>query len=435
MARSPVASLVVAASLGLAACATPAASPMESAAPTPTVAPTFPEPTPAPIPTAVPSGPHPSHESGAWSQLTAEPIPHLYSVTQGPSGFVGVGIASASIDSAPIPALWRSADGITWEEEPYELALLDTGVVEALYQVVAVGTGFAGLGSAWYGIAVSEDGAHWSYESLGEGACPAAIASNGDTLVAVGSIGPCGMGGGPGTPAIWVRDPDGWTLLEREAPMAAGGFAGVVATPNGFSAWGTVTASADSWICQIGCRPDPALEPHANAPWSSTDGRTWRRASDPAPFAGASIEGMAATNEVTAAIGRFWGEDGGFGPIALWTSEDGDNWSSHEEPPFGDADAGPGAGIGAGGDVMAVWTRSFGELPSVTLWTTTDLDRWEQLAVESDLRGISRLGDGLIAYGTVPQSDDGTGDRCQKDEVIAGTCRFVAAAWVYAVDR
>jgi hypothetical protein len=217
--------------------------------------------------------------------------------------------------------------------------------------------------------------------------------------------------------------------------MAAGGFSGVIATQNGFSAWGTVTASADSWICEIGCRPDPALEPYANAPWSSTDGRTWRRASDPAPFAGASIEGIASTDEVTAALGWIWSDDGATGQIALWTSEDGDTWSSHEELPFADAEAPPGAGIGAGGDVMAVWTRSFGELPTVTLWTTTDLDGWEQFAVESDLRGVSRLGYGLVAYGTVPQSDDGSGSPCQKDEVIAGTCRNVAAAWVYLAER
>jgi hypothetical protein len=65
-----------------------------------------------------PAGSEPAADAGAWTQLTDEPIPYLHDVTQGPTGFVGVGMASTSTDGSPIPAIWRSDDGITWTEEP-----------------------------------------------------------------------------------------------------------------------------------------------------------------------------------------------------------------------------------------------------------------------------------------------------------------------------
>lgn len=436
MTRIKAAALAMVAGVALAACTTPAASPGMSGASSPTVAPSTPagsasatataSPTATPVATAA--------ETSAWQPLTAQPIPVLQDVTRTPSGYFGVGMASDSTDAAPIPAVWRSKDGVTWEEERYELALLDTGVVEGLSQVVATETGFAGLGSPWYGVAVSEDGTTWAYESLGEGSSPAAIASNGEVVVAVGSVGQSGVAGGQGTPAIWVRGPEGWELLE--APGGAGGFSGVAATPDGFVAWGTVGATYDTWICEIGCRPDPVVEPYAGAPWSSVDGRTWRRASDAAPFAGATIDGIASTGGLTAALGWIWTPDGSSGRIAVWASEDGDTWSMVEELPFADAPAGPGAGIGAGTDVLAVWTRGFGDVSANTIWTSSDLASWEEAELPGDLRRISGLGDGLIAYGTVPQSRDAESRApCRKDQVIAGTCRNAGAAWVYLADR
>lgn len=438
MTRIQATTLAIVVGVSLAACATPAASPVNSAAPSPTVAASTSAATATASPTAsataLTATPATAAQTGPWQQLTTEPIPFLQDVTQGPSGFLGIGMGSDSTDAAPIRAVWRSEDGIAWTEEPYELLLLDTGVVEGLYQVVATDTGYAGLGSPWYGIAVSEDGRTWTYESLGEGACPGAIASNGEVLVAVGSIGPCGMGGALGTPAIWVRDSEGWTLLD--APASGGWFTGVEATPNGFTAWGPVTDSADAWICEIGCRPDPELEPYAGAPWSSPDGRTWRRTSDPVPFAGATIEGIAATGELAAALGWIWTPDGASGQIALWASDDGDRWSMVEGLPFADAPAGAGAGIGAGGDVLAVWARGFGEISANTIWTSSDLVSWEDDELVADLRRISGLGDALIAYGTVPQSRSGESRApCRKDQVIAGTCRNVGAAWVYRADQ
>lgn len=436
MTRVRAATIAIFTGIWLAGCASPMASPLTTAKSSPSVAPPTRAPSDSPraTPTASPTPAASLAPTGAWRELTSEPIPFLYDVTATASGFFGVGMASDSTDAAPIPAVWRSNDGATWEEEPYALPTPANGVVEALYQVVATATGFAGLGSAWYGVAMSEDGTTWSYESLGEGACPAAIAANRDVLVAVGSLGPCGIGGVVGTPAIWVRESEGWTLLDT--PAAAGWFTAVVATPSGFTAWGPITASADAWVCDIGCRPDPSLEPYAGAPWSSADGRTWRRTNDPAPFAGATIEDIAATDQRTAALGWIWTPDGSSARIALWSSEDGDTWSMVEDLPFEGAPAGPGAGIGATSDVIAVWARGFGAISAITTWTSPDLANWEDDELVADLRRIVGLGDMLMAYGTVPRTSSGeTRAPCTKDQVISGTCSNAGAAWVYQVDR
>jgi hypothetical protein len=420
--------------LAVVGCASPAASPSDSSQPSAIASPTV-APTPAPSPSKEASAPTPSAPAEhGWIELTAAPIPFLHDVTSAPWGWLGVGMAAESTDTEQVPATWRSSDGLTWEDRSYQLPTEPAGVVEALYQVEETVDGFAALGSPWYGIAVSEDGVAWTYETLGEGACPAAITANDEVLVAVGSIGPCGMGGGPGTPAIWVRDAEGWTLLD--APVSTGWFTGVVATPQGFTAWGSVTESADSWTCQIGCTPDLTLEPFANAPWSSPDGWTWARASDSSPFVGASIGSVASTDDVLVALGSVLDPSGGPAPIAVWTSSDGDAWSMVDaDLPFADADQIASPGIGGGGALVAVWVRQLGEVPSTTLFTSSDGEQWEgEATIVTDLRGVSQLGDGLIAYGTVPRSGDGSQEPCDKDEVLAGTCRNVAAAWVYAAE-
>jgi hypothetical protein len=435
MARVPVLAIVTSAILLLAACGSPAASPTDTVLPS-VPATTGPSPTARPTANPTPSPSPPATLDAGWTELTDAPVPFLHDVTTAPWGYLGVGMASDSTDAAPIPAIWRSTDGLSWEEEAYELPTGVPDVVEALYQVEALGGGFAALGSAWYGIAVSDDGVTWTYETLGDGACPSAIAANDEVLVAVGSIGPCGMGGGPGTPAIWVRDADGWTQLDP--PVSTGWFVGVVATPYGFTAWGTVTESADSWNCQIGCTPDLTLEPFANAPWSSADGWTWARADDSSPFVGATVDGVAAASDTTAAIGFVADPATGSERLALWTSRDGDTWSLVEaDLPFAEVPRPAGPGVGGGGAVIGVWARQLYdapavEAPTVTIWTSPDGGRWtDETTIVADLRGVSALGDGLIAYGTVPRSAGGSQEPCNKDEVLAGTCRNVAAAWVY----
>lgn len=424
--------IAIAATLILAACAAPPSAPAKAAeSPAPSTAtPPSDAPSAPPTPSVEPSTP----AIGSWKQLSAGSVPYLHDLVVDQTGYVGPGMSAASSDAEPIAAIWRSADGIEWSEEPYEFATAsDPEVVETLWTLVPTPTGYAGLGSAGYGIAMSDDGAVWTHASLEEGACPAALAARDDTVIAVGSVGPCGQGG-MGDPAIWRLGSGGaWT--GGQLPGNAGGWLhGVVATAEGFLAWGLTPLGADSWTCEIGCVVDANVDPYAGAPWLTTDGVEWKRVQDPA-FAGAIIEGIASSDQTTVALGWLPSVDA---PetyrVAMWTTEDGADWSRIDAVlPFGDVQQGMGIGIGGGGSALAVWVMAN---PAVTshIWLSADGVRWDE-GVElpiGTVMGVSSVGVGLIAYGTVQEADAGVEVPCRKDQVLAGQCQTVGSAWTSA---
>jgi hypothetical protein len=417
--------------LVLAACGAPSATPASADA----------SPTPSPAPTASPASPSPSATSsptvepspaaiGAWAQLVDAPVPDLHDLTAADDGFVGVGLSSDAAN--PAPAIWRSADGRTWTEEPYVLDTeLDPEVVESLSILVSSARGLAAIGSPMFGIAESEDGRAWAYVPLEDGACPVALAARGETVVAVGVVGPCQMGG-LGVPGAWSASGGGeWS----GAPLDTGGgiFQGVTATAAGFSAWGTVAESPESWICEIGCFVDPSLEAFAGAPWFSADGVNWERVDDPAPFAGATIEGMATAGQITVAVGWVLTQDGAASELVVWRTKDGLSWVRVESDlPFEDIEPGMGIGIGGGGSAgFAVWTQG---APGVTtvVWTSADGISWDagtELPIGM-FHGVSPLGEGLIAYGRIEDADPGIAVPCNKDDVVAGRCPTAATVWL-----
>ena len=368
---------------------------------------------------------------GDWRQLVAEPIPYLHDLVADGDGVVGVGLSSEGRN--PAPALWRSADGQSWTEEPIELQMgLEAVVPELLYLLTATEARLVAIsGTAALGVAESDDGRTWTYTLPEDGACPSALAARDDIVVTVGGVGPCQMGGF-GQPAAWVSaDGADWTSAWPET--GPGFLQGVVAAAGGFVAWGVVADDADSWVCQMGCIVDPAREPFASAPWFSTDGASWQRLADPGPFAGATIAGMATGEQATLAIG--WApsaDDPQVPKLAAWISEDGASWVPIDaDPPFADVEPGMGIGIGGGPSGFAVWAHG-GPGATTVIWSSADGRSWDagtELPVVM-LHGAESIGEGLIAFGTLEEADAGISIPCDKDDVVEGRCRTVPAVWI-----
>lgn len=373
---------------------TPTASPSEPASPRPSA-------TPEPTPVAI----------GDWRKLEGEPTPYLHDLVVGPASFVGVGFSS----DLRTPAIWRSADGRNWSEEAYELeAEFASDGTEILYLLTATDDGLVAIGSPIFGIAESDDGLIWTHASLEEGACPSALAARGDTIAAVGGIGPCQMGGF-GNPRAW-SSADGGDWISAPFETGLGFLHGVTATAAGFVAWGQM---ADD-------------EPFGGAPWFSSDGLSWQRVDDPGPFAGASIEGMATIGQATVAIG--WVVPTGdpqAAALAAWISDDGTSWALLDaEVPFADVEQGMGIGIGGGAPGVAVWTQG---VPGVTtmIWTSADGRSWDTgTELPVGMLRVAAMGDGLIAYGTLEEANPGIAVPCDKDDVVEGRCRTVPAVWI-----
>ncbi len=384
----------------------PEASPTPIPTPTSTTAlsePASPQPTATPEPTPI--------AIGDWRQLAGEPTPYLHDLVVNPAGFVGVGLSS----DLRTPAIWRSADGRSWSEEAYELqAEFASDGTEILYVLSATDDRLTAIGSPIFGIAESDDGRIWTRASLEEGACPSALAARGNTVTAVGGIGPCQMGGF-GNPRAWSST-DGGDWISAPFETGRGFLHGVTATAAGFVAWGQM---ADD-------------ESFGGAPWFSSDGLSWQRVDDPRPFASASIEGMATIGQATVAIG--WVSPTGdpqAAALAAWISDDGTSWALLDaDLPFADVEQGMGIGIGGGASGVAVWTQG---VPGVTtmVWTSADGRSWDtgtELPVWT-LR-VATVGDGLIAYGTLEEANPGIAVPCDKDDVVEGRCRTVPAVWM-----
>lgn len=151
-----------------------------------------------------------------------------------------------------------SADGVAWRRvDSPAFANAQVMDVTALGpRVVAVGDlGAPHQGAAWY----SDDGGEtWTAASPPHTeAIPAAVATFGDRLVAVGGI--RGSGGGLATPVAWVSD-DGANWQQVEMP------------PTGMPSGLAVT---DGHLVAVGVAAGEAHVPGTPVAWTSRDGLVW----------------------------------------------------------------------------------------------------------------------------------------------------------------
>ena len=230
----------------------------------------------------------------------------IFDVVAGPAGLVAVGYdynpPRSSCTIAPCtsgPAVWRSADGQTWERIPIDLG---PGVIDRFSDPIAaiaagphgyIMVGFASdqgvpgpdvraRATAW----TSPDGTTWTR----------AIDS------AEMDVGPC--------------------VDTRETP-SCGGMRAVAVTPSGFVAVGEVRTSS---------APDQPPQPAA---WTSLDGLRWTRVSDGLGFGaetvnvGGSLSGVTAGGPGLVAVGSACRPDCGsaYANGLVATSVDGSTWS------------------------------------------------------------------------------------------------------------
>jgi hypothetical protein len=351
-------------------------------------------------------------------------MPALNDLISYEGGFLGVGAASAAVDGMTAPAVWTSADGVQWTEHSFTTSPPDV-LWEGLAptQVVAHGNRLVTV-AVGPGIFVADGPAGpWSHVDLGEGACPTSLSVSGSSVVAVGAIGACGMGGAT-RPAAWVSaDGETWELAELTSSGTGGGWiSGTIGVEAGLLGWGLFLEEP---ICDVGCEVDPGTDPFAGAPWISASGMTWERIDDPEPFRDASIEQVARTGDVYLALG--WRGEGDGTVRAMWSSSDGLTWGMlTDEPPFL-ADP-PNQRIAGGQAGLVAWSLD----PTASrLWYSFDGAAWETGATLNGTVTVIREIDGtFFALGTREEADPGITLPCSKDQVVAGRCRTVGVTWM-----
>ena len=254
----------------------------------------------------------------------------MYGVTEGGPGFVAVGMGCED-DNAPCPAhptVWTSVDGTDWDRSAPDLEVF--GEIGAMLDVISSSHGLVAAGNLQTensdgalvsapAVWLSADGLTWEKTWVGDPAAdttitPAinAVAEGPDgALIAVGEAeGPAGTL----TAGMW-RSEDGrvWHQVLDPALASASGrglvLSDVAYGPEGFVAIGTEGQA------------DPAM-------WHSSDGASWTRV-DTAdqPFGGSE-----ALSSVTATEGGYLlTGDHGFmtstsSQVWLWSSPDGLSW-------------------------------------------------------------------------------------------------------------
>jgi hypothetical protein len=266
---------------------------------------------------------------GTWSLVSAAVLGavtgHLTSVAQGPSGWIAVG--SVNENGTVEPAVFGSADGVTWQTMTALTALADSdaqflGVAAgpggylvvgkqgsgsqasvALWwsadlknwvngdtsgpagsfaaAAVAVDDGFVAVGSEnnCHTIWTSADGQHWTAHDLAK--------PSGATTATLGSVA-AGQGGRFVAAGFATNSAGDLPIVVTSADNGAHVTQVVLSAPDGQATVTAVTAASDGFVA-VGLA-GPANAQHA-VTWTSPDGLTWSPAS-PLQAAG--------TSEVTA---------------------------------------------------------------------------------------------------------------------------------------
>jgi class 3 adenylate cyclase len=279
-----------------------------------------------------------SENGETWTRRASEALVEdggqaMLGVAEGGPGFIAVGYRGegGTLDAA----VWTSEDGREWAAIKGDPDLEGPGnevmnrVAQTDFGLVAVG--YHGMGgdrdaAAW----VSDDGFAWNRAKVPEEPDDdgtqemRGIAASGQTLVAVGED---GLAGSYDAAAWFSKDGMRWHR-RKQSPEVFGGpgeqiMTSLVASERGFVAvgWATVSSDLDAQV------------------WTSEDGMEWSRLGyDQKIFGGAGDQllwGVEASDGTFIAVGR--DEYGGGSDAAVWTSQDGLDWSRtpSEESVFG----------------------------------------------------------------------------------------------------
>jgi len=332
--------------------------------------------TPPPPPTPKPTS---RVSTTGWRLVELPGGGRIHDVISTARGFLAVG----GSDEAAV--VWTSSDGMTWDRVPATAAFAGgsmSAVAAGGPGFVAVGTA-GGEGSATHAaVWTSLDGRSWTRvpdapvfadpEDPGVSTSMTGLAVAGRRIVAIGDV---FMG------AVWTST-DGFRWERARRFDAGGGVNGVVAGGPGFVAVGGYGALAFAWVSSNGLdwdkvemdglqdtalaltvAPDGTFvatgqlsEPNAEVAvaWTSSDGRTWRRAPSvaslppgvsvpsPGPDSVVKLAYTATMRAVTTFDQGFVavGGDTIFEPLenkgAIWTSSDGKLWAHVPEDPVFD---------------------------------------------------------------------------------------------------
>lgn len=346
---------------------------------------------PSPSPSPSPSPP----PSPGWTAACADTAVRSFLVDIAWDGQRLVGSARFWSDAvgASVAGAWVSDDGRSWRlvDLPYAQS---TRSNEHPSSVATGPAGFVIGGSvgqsegaiAWY----SADGGDWERIVVGDGGA-FGVTSGGGVYVLAGDT---GLGG---RPAIW------WSTSGRDwraASIEDGGRYGLIGSVidggPGFVAVGSGASEPGPDVTEPG-----VTYPHlrwAGVPWTSRDGRTWRRLDRPDAFEWATVTRVTRAGSVLYAFG--WaGEPGRERVATVWRSDDGLDWRRlPEEPPGGEILA-TYQGL-PDGRVLAI----VGSGPAVT-WVSRDGSDWSMADAPSiagsEIASVATDGDGLLAVGSL----------------------------------
>lgn len=270
-------------------------------------------------------------------------------------------IAAAQISGEPgALTLWRTSDGISWQELPASPAF-------------------------------SEEPAGW-YDSIAS-----VIEPSSGHLVAVGSA---NNGDASAFNAVaWTSSDNGLTW--QRASVAGGADAAmrdVAATSNGFVAVG-VDGHPSGGTQMIGIR--------GAAVWTSPDGMHWARTSTQPSFAGGQMDHVTAAGSVVVATGLDVPTGSGSVAPPLWRSTDGLTWARATPVSPTPLSLGADAAIWTGTSFVVSGTQILGD--GRYIWTSTDGLSWSIADVQGarapSLAGLAISGSTIVLAGTPSGGD------------------------------
>ncbi len=255
-------------------------------------------------------GPSPLPTLVGWQVISVPIGGTVYSVAEGPGGWVAVGRASES--GGPV---WFSRDGVSWVPAT---TVPPANYEPILYDVVAVGPGYVAAGSDFLVdggppiVWTSSNGLQWTAASIGDGVTLGNV--NGLTELAGryfaggGLIGDGGFGTGPAV--IWSSaNATDWTQTILDSRSAIGTYA---STPVSFA----------GELVSVG----GAYRPYTGLGWTSGDGAQWSLVQS-AAFEDALLEEAAVVGAELVAVGEIYEDrDDPHAVPGIWTSEDAHTW-------------------------------------------------------------------------------------------------------------